>query len=389
MADELIIEPREEEYLAYQEKAIKRYDDFNESLTINPDISMATARNYGVTNEWESYRFFANEELNAPKQVFNYIDDKGKEAFFTVKQIDSIRQWEPGTAKPIENIHGHHVETIRENPTDTILASDPDNILLATTEGHREFLHGGDTKNPTQQEYLQYAHTNDEKLQMTLEYNEKLITLNFWEAGATSMASSAIVYLAINEIIDLYRLKKDPRPWSTKKYDAILSAKVNGMIGLGLGAISYSSKELLTFSLTNLSLMGISDLLIEMSILNGTFFIMSIAMATIQFIKSRKNGLAIEEARKQYKDAIVTATAELVAFSVIGIGIDIGLDVLGGLVLDALIPDPTGILIALRFGYSALKMGKKFHVSKQEQQAYLLCNNLRQNHVYQLALKQF
>lgn len=35
------------------------------------------------------------------------------------------------------------------------------------------------------------------------------------------------------------------------------------------------------------------------------------------------------------------------------------------------------------------KVGKKYLDSKQEQQAYLLCTELRQNHVHQLALKQF
>ncbi|MFD1736943.1 hypothetical protein ACFSCX_10250 [Bacillus salitolerans] len=201
--------------------------------------------------------------------------------------------------------------------------------------------------------------------------------------------SSAIVYLAINEVIDLYRLKKDPRPGAQKRSDAILSAKVNTIMGLGLGAVSYVTTETLTACLSNLSLVGASDMLIEMCAINGTIFVMTIVFATIQFIKNRKNGGTMDEAKRKYKDTIVTATAELVAFSVIGIGLDIGLDTLGGLVADAFIPDPTGILIALRATYSFIKIGMKIYESKQNQEAYKLCLDLRQKHAHDLALKQF
>ncbi|WP_456277581.1 hypothetical protein [Bacillus sp. AK128] len=389
MADELFIEPREEEYLEYEERATLYYQEFQASQTNNPDISMETARSNGVTNEWESYRFFANGDLNAPREVFNYIDDEGNNTYFTEKEIEDIRSWEDGAAKPVQNIEGHHVETVRENPTDTMLASDPDNIILATKEGHREHLHGGDTKNPTQEEYLQYVQTNDEKFAMTLDYNEDIITLNFWEEGAASSASSTIVYLTINEAMNLYRLKKDPRPWAQKKADALLSAKANTIIGLGLGTLSFITNETLTICLTHLSLVGASELFIEMCTINGTFFVMSIALATLNFIKNRQNGETRDEARKKYMSSIMTATAELIVFSVLGVGLEIGFEALGGLIVDAFIPDPTGILIALRAGYSIFKLGKKYYDSKQNQQAYTMCIELRQKHAYDLALKQF
>ena len=82
--------------------------------------------------------------------ILQYVDDNGELVSFTEDELEAIRNWQPGEAYPVKGLEGHHIETIRENPTDIQLASDSDNIILATDIGHLEHLHGGNNSNSTQ-----------------------------------------------------------------------------------------------------------------------------------------------------------------------------------------------------------------------------------------------
>ena len=110
-----------------------------------------------------------------------------------------------------------------------------------------------------------------------------------------------------------------------------------------------------------------------------------LGMATLSYVRAIRNGTNARQAFNRYKEEMITAVAELAAFSVIGIGLEIGADMLGGLLVDALIPDPTGILIALRVGYSIFKMGSKVYDKKKHQEAYTNCIDIRQRHYYEVA----
>jgi hypothetical protein len=50
--------------------------------------------------------------------------------------------------------------------------------LFATSDGHGNFT-WWEYKNTTSEAYLGIDTTNEEKLEMTLSYNEEIITLNF------------------------------------------------------------------------------------------------------------------------------------------------------------------------------------------------------------------
>ncbi|WP_311764950.1 recombinase family protein [Paenibacillus agricola] len=102
-----------------------------------------------VQREWEVNNFFANDKINAPNDVFLYVNDQGNVVPFSQKERNLISEWQKGEKAPIQGIEGHHMELVKDNPDNINLAADPDNILMATKQGHRDFLHGGNTQNPT------------------------------------------------------------------------------------------------------------------------------------------------------------------------------------------------------------------------------------------------
>ena len=386
MVDEFLVKPRELEYLHYEEDVVNSYETLVQSQVIGENVSMEHARTAGVNNEWEMYNFFAQDEVNAPLEVFEYIDSEGDVSYFTEEQVKQIQQWDSNTAYPIKGIEGHHLETIKDNPTDTALAADSDNILFATSEGHRIHLHGGNTQNSTNEAYMGISTSNDDKLALTLSHNEDIITLNFWEAGAMAVTGSATIYVTATMIIELIRLRKDPRPWIQKRKDLALSGMLAGITGLGLGAIGYTVHTGIDSLIGDFSIAGLETFFDSMMAINGAFFAISLAAAGITYLQLRRQGQTHEQAFCQFKNLALTSMAELAAFSALGIGIDIGLDALGGLVLESLLPDPTGLLIAGRLIYSIFKMSKKYSNSKKEKLAFEECEEVRRVFYYQQAL---
>lgn len=386
MVDEYLVEPRELEYLGYEEDVINRYNHLVDSQVINENVSMDYARSMGVENEWEIYNFFAQENVNAPTEVFEYIDDNGNVAYFTEEQQLQIQQWNPNEPYPVEGIEGHHMETIKENPDDRALAADSDNILFTTSDGHGNFLHGGNTKNATSEAYIGIDTTNEEKLEMTLSYNEEIITLNFWEAGALAVGGSAVVYVTASQVIMWAKLRKDPRPWAEKNKDLALNGIMVGIVGSGIASIGYAASSGINGLIGDFSVSGLEEFFGNMLAINGAFFAISIATASISYIMMRRKGHTHKQALRNFQSTILTATAELAAFSALGIGIEFGLDTLGELALDALIPDPTGLLIAARVSYKLIKMGKQFIDGKKEKQAHSECVHVRREYFYQQAL---
>ncbi|MFS0576653.1 hypothetical protein AB1K83_13525 [Sporosarcina sp. 179-K 3D1 HS] len=387
MVDEFLVEPKELAYLQYEEEVVRNYEELVQSQAIDSGVSMDYARSEGVQNEWEIYHFFAQEEVNAPTEVFEYIDDDGNKAYFTEEQQQQIQQWDPGTSYPIAGIEGHHIETIKENPTDTVLAADPDNILFATAEAHRTHLHDGNTQNPTNEAYIELKSSGDDKLANTLSYNEDLITFNFWEAGALAATGSAAIYVTASMIIDWAKLRKDPRPWIQKRKDLAIHSMMAGIMGLGMGAIGYTIHTGIAHVIGDYSIAGLETFFESMLAINGTFFAISLTAASLTYFRLRRQGQTHEQAFQQFKSLAITSLAEFTAFSVLGIGIELGIDTLGGLALEAVLPDPTGILIAGRLLYSAFKIGKKYMNGQKEKTAFETCEIVRRDFYYQQALQ--
>ena len=194
MVDKLICEPKELEYLHYEQQVTQNYEELRASFSTDSVTSIDTARSLGVQREWEVYNFFADENINAPDELFVYVNDKGDVAPFSQEEIDLISMWKKGDKSPIEGIEGHHMELVKDNPTNIELAASPDNILFATKEGHRAHLHGGNTHNPTDPEYFSHSLTMDEQFGMTLDHNKDEMTLDFLEAGSVKVGGSMLLY---------------------------------------------------------------------------------------------------------------------------------------------------------------------------------------------------
>ncbi len=386
MVDEFLVEPGKLDFLHFEESVVNSYESLVQSQVIGENVSMEHARSAGVNNEWEMYHFFAQDEVNAPMEVFEYIDNEGNVSYFNEEQVQQIQQWDANTAYPIKGIEGHHLETIKENPTDTALAADSDNILFATTEGHRIHLHEGNTQNATNEAYMGISTPNDDRLALTLAHNEDILTVNFWEAGAMAATGSAAIYVTATMIVELIKLRKDPRPWTQKRKDLVISGMLAGVMGLGIGAIGYTVHTGIDSLIGDYSIAGLETFFDSMMAINGAFFAISLATAGITYMQLRKQGQTHAQAFRQFTNLALTSLAELAAFSALGIGIDIGLDALGGLVLDALLPDPTGLLIAGRLIYSIFKMRKKYTNGKKEKSAFEECVEVRQAFHYQQAL---
>lgn len=384
LVDEIWVEPKEIEFLNYEQDVTNRFEELQASQQINSN-SIDYARSQGVENEWEMVSFFASEDVNAPASVFQYVDDQGELVSFTEDELEAIRNWNPGEPYPVEGLEGHHIETIRENATNIQLASDSDNIILATDQGHLEHLHGGNNSNPTQDAYLDVKMSNEERLAETLAYNENEIVPGFFDAATAATASTIIIGVTIGQIITFYQLKNDPRSWNEKRKLMANAALLSTITSAGAGAVGFSANYLLAETFNDVSVGSIDQFFTDMIGMNGSVLAVQLATATFSYVRAVSKGANAKQALHRYKGEMITVVAEFAAFSLIGIGLEIGADMLGGLLLDALIPDPTGVLIALRVGYSLYKMGSKMYTKKKHQEAYTNCIEIRHQHYYEVA----
>ena len=69
LVDEVWVEPKELEFLNYEQDVTARFEELQASQQIDSN-SIDYARSQGVENEWEMMSFFASEEVNAPPYDF-------------------------------------------------------------------------------------------------------------------------------------------------------------------------------------------------------------------------------------------------------------------------------------------------------------------------------
>lgn len=384
LVDELWVEPKELEYLHYEEDVTKRFEELQLSQEIDTN-SIDYARSQGVENEWEMMHFFASEDVNAPSEILQYVDDEGNLVSFTNDELEAIREWQPGQAYPVEGIQGHHIETVHENATNIELAGDSDNIILATDSAHLEYLHGGSYKNPTQDEYLDVKMSNEDRLAETLSYNESQIVPGFFEVGLVSIAPTALLGITIKQLVTYYQLQNSELPWNEKKKVLAKTAIFSTLTSSGIGALSYSTASVLDWVFDDLSVGVVDEFFSSMIEINGSLLSVQLATAVLSYVTALFKGVNNEQAFRNAKNQMVTALAEFAAFSAIGLGLELSFDMLGGVVMDALLPDPTGVLIFLNAGYKLFKLGRKIWIKRAHEQAYKECMLIRQNHAYQLA----
>lgn len=386
MVDQFIAEPKELDYLAYEEQATARYEELIEGFSNDNITSMDYARNLGVEREWQTYQFFASEEINAPDEVMVYVNDLGEVVPFSKEEIELISNWQKGQPAPIEGIEGHHMELVRDNPNNIELAASPDNILFATSTGHRDFLHEGHTHNPTAQEYFPYSLTTDEQFELTLAHNQELLTLSMLETGMWTVGGAMVLYASIRSLVEWYRMKDSLIPWERKRAQILKTGMATALVGGGLASVGFVTAASMEGIFADMAPGMLEQFFTEMLAINGAFFAVVATGGLLRYAWERKMGKDAEQAMQDYKQIMMTATAEFLAFSALGLGLDVLASAATDTVMDALIPDPTGILIGARVAYSLLKLGKKAWDSNENKKALQMCTAIRMDYLSQCKL---
>ncbi|MCA1010704.1 hypothetical protein [Halobacillus halophilus] len=386
-SDQLLVEPKELEYLDYEEKALEDYQLLLDSFDSSGINSMEYARGEGVEREWEAYHFFAQEERNAPQEVFHFINDNGQVDYFNQEQINATRNWSQGDPIPIEGMEGHHMKLVSDHPGNIELAADPNNVMFSTEIGHLEYLHGGSTRHATQSEYFTLDSTLDEKFQATLNHNEQTITVSSLEHGAMSIGGGAILSSTIGVLAEWYRLKRDPRPWRVKKSQLIKASIAFGTIGAGLSAIGFMSQHSIETLLSTVDPSILDQTMMDIMGINGTFFVISMSAAALHYYWNIKRGVSKRQAQQELQRMTVIAAGEFLAFSALGIGADILGDLAADTVMDALIPDPTGLVIVSRVAWGLFKAGKKLMESEGNKRAVKECKEVHFTYLHDNALR--
>ncbi|MBB5175035.1 hypothetical protein [Texcoconibacillus texcoconensis] len=377
MADKAIYEPSELEYLNYEEETTGSFQDLMDRLQSSDYTSMDSARNAGVQNEWEVYQFFAQDEVNAPNEVFQFIGNDGKVDYFTDEEIEQIASWERGTPYPIDDIEGHHMEVVHKNPNDFELAADHENILFATSDAHHEHLHAGNFQNETAQEYFGMQTSAQEKLEMTLVHQQSEMIPGVFSYGAISVGGTAALFAITGLVIEGIKLKNDPRPWMVKREELIRQGVSLSVMGGALGLVGYTTNTTFSHLLAGVSLPILEQSFTDILALNGAFLAITVTSGLLKYMYDKKNGMDAEEARQKFESVMKVAVTEFAVFQAIGVGADVATGLASDVLGDALIPDPTGVLIAARLVYSLGKAGMKMNDVYEQKQSLQLCRKER------------
>lgn len=380
MSDKLY-DRSEQDYLAYEAETVESFENLQDSLNHTSDITtMGTARNRGVSDEYSSLSFFADDNVNAPDEIFQYVNDKGDVVMFTEEERSLIHGYERGDNYPIEGLEGHHLKTVRDNPDNLALAADQDNVVLATEKGHITHLHDGYSQNPTHERYDDVFYGNDERLDLTLQHNQDEIMLSTFEEGMITAGGGAIIFTTMYATIQGYKLRKDPRPWAMKRVELAKQTLGIAFISGGLASVGFLSKKGMEESLMPVGEMlqgSMMEHMTDILVVNGMFITVTLVSASIKYWRDRKNGESAEDARKKLKSTSVTGAAEAAVFISLGFGADALGSLAADTLFDALIPDPTGLVIVGRITYSAAKFGKRWWDSDKHKNSIKKCTEVR------------
>ncbi len=389
MVDKLIYEPKELEYLNYEESAINGYNDLLASFSNDSITSMDTARRVGVEREWEVNRFLASDDVAAPNEVFQYINDEGQVALFSEQEIKAISEWEKGSAYPVHGIEGHHMELVSHNPENIYLAADPDNILLTTSDGHLYHLHSGHYHNATDPYFYTVQLSVEDRFQMALDHNQSEIMLGDLEYGMLAVGGSVATFTTLGLALEWAKLKSAPLSFHEKKQLLMKQGKSYGIVGGILATVGFGSKKMIDHLFENTPFPLVEDVFYDVLALNGAFFTVTATSGLIKYLKERQSGIDKAIADREFANFMKVAAVEFAVFQAIGLGAGVLTEAAADTVIDALIPDPTLILIGARVLYSLSKVGKQLHLASEHKLAYQYCHKLRYTHLYTNGLVEF
>lgn len=183
--------------------------------------------------------------------------------------------------------------------------------------------------------------SNEDRLAETLSYNESQIVPGFFEVGLVSIAPTALLGITIKQLVTYYQLQNSELPWNEKKKVLAKTAIFSTLTSSGIGALSYSTGSVLDWVFDDLSVGVVDEFFSSMIEINGSLLSVQLATAALSYVTALFKGVNNEQAFRNAKNQMVTVLAELAVFSAIGLGLELSFDMLGGVVMDALLPDPT------------------------------------------------
>ncbi len=367
------------------------YSSYAEA-SLDPDFKRLTdnARYADVRERWEYESFFAQEGGEGARRTLGYFDDTGNDKLYDDGQFQALRE---GKRVQVDGdtLHGHHINDVSSglegNPTSIEHLLDPNNILLMTPKAHREYGHGGDTRFPTSGE----AEEITQRVPLiTRENREAIVNEPTFNNEIPFALGTALIAGSISAIIEVRRLCNDPRPWNQKTAIVVCSFALKGVQG---GLISYAALrsrdavtadseilDVMEFSADSVNQLPLSiaegiDADSLQNLLGGAVGLEVVVAIQAGMVVARglRRGESLGDASKGVAQFVLVATGENLAFLLLGVA------------LDSAIPDPTGIVIALRVVYSLGKAGVNH---KKNKKSRIDCLNKRLELSYEFAVQQ-
>ena len=357
-----------------------------------------------VNSRWDFEQFFAIKGNEGAKRVLGYNSYEDGQSAYNMYSEEQFSQL-IDTGRVVvdgETLQGHHINDISSNVLDLENLEalfHVNNIRWMTRTAHHqdpEYAHGGSWQNPTEGRASEVV----DKKESIIDANKDIADENIAKFDYQVGIGIGVFISSITAILEIWKLKNDPRPWKKKSLLVATSSLVRGfeagtlallalktrtaISSLGESEILHSNVDIANSFLTQAfpgdltatldaqniaSVAGISTSIAELRIIRSGI------VAIVQWRQSN-----FKTAFDQFgKDSSVIIVEESAFF-----GAALLFDMLYQAGEDAIIPDPTGgFIIATRLAWSA---GKKGYQYRENKKTMKICRQRRFDGLYETAI---
>lgn len=310
-----------------------------------------SARDKGVHFRWQFEQFFAEQGGEGARHVLTYVDDNSQSVLYDDRQFDALTKGLKVQSDGV-TLQGHHINSVagglRADLTSIEHLHDPENIKLMTRAAHFSD-HGYNWSNPTTGE----AREVSDRYAMIVDENETIATGQVHEriiAGEIQLSLGvALAAGTLTVVIQLWRARRDRRPWEQKR-GLILGTAVAA--GAKAGILTFAMTKtrnfaalspVATFAAKNVAeLAEAVGLNVHSSVLQNLIG----TAAGLQLVATLRHGFVFVKAVVE-GESLGLAGRRFVEGFAGDMALNLGF-VLAGVVLGHFVPDPTGIVLAVR-----------------------------------------
>jgi len=392
-----------EEYKSLlQEHNINSFEDLKESGEVESFAKRLHTND--VDSRWDFEQFFANDGNEGARRVLGFHDfEEGVSSYkhYSEEQFNQLQETGIVTVDEV-TLQGHHIFDFSSNATvldkiETLFHVN--NIRLMTRTAHHqdpEYGHGGSWQNSTEGRASEVV----DKKESIVDANKDITDGNIAKFDYQVGIGIGVFISAITAILEIRKLKNDPRPWKNKSLLVATSSLVRGfeagtlallalktrtaISSLGESEVLHSNVELANNFLTDAFPGDLAATLDAQNIASVAGF--STSIAELRIIRSGIVAIVqwrqsdFKTAFNQFgKDSSVIVVEESAFF-----GVALLFDMLYQAGEDAIIPDPTGgFIIATRLAWSAGKKGYQYRENKKTME---ICKQRRFDGLYETAI---